>query len=112
VQLRWHHLEQTVDAVRLRKARGQKSSAPGSLRDVEQLTSIFMRLRPFFPRDFLCLFDSLALLEFLAMYDIFPTWVFGVSLEPWSAHCWLQQDSCVLDDDVEGAAGYTPVMII
>lgn len=112
LRLRWRHLEETIEVVRLRKVRGRESSAHRNLHDVEQLTSIFMRLRPFFPRDFLCLFDSLALIEFLAMYDIFPTWFFGVCLEPWGAHCWLQEGSYVLDDDVEGAAGYTPVMVI
>ena len=75
-----------------------------------ELVDIFGRLRSLFPRRYLCLFDSLALIEFLARYDLFPSWIFGVRLEPWAAHCWVQEAGHIFNEELEEAAGYTPVM--
>lgn len=63
-----------------------------------RLTHVFHSLRPLYPRPYLCLFDSLALLEFLAQWRVFPHWVFGVSVDPFEAHCWIQDDALVLCD--------------
>jgi hypothetical protein len=59
-----------------------------------------------------CLHDSLALLEFLARYDIFPDWAFGVRARPFVAHCWVQHGDIVFNDTVEHVAGYTPIMVV
>jgi hypothetical protein len=106
--LRFRSIESTVRHVRQRRA-------PECAVDVErarQLVSTFNKLRFLFPRNYLCLYDSLALLEFLASYQIFPTWVFGIRLEPWAAHCWVQTDRFVFNEGVEEAAGHTPIMAI
>jgi hypothetical protein len=111
LRLRWQRIENTVGAVAKRKARQSGGRTP----DVERarrLTAVFQQLRWLFPTHRLCLFDSLALLEFLARYDIFPTWVFGVRLEPWSAHCWIQQGPFAFNEDVEQTASYTPIMTV
>jgi hypothetical protein len=59
-----------------------------------------------------CLYDSLALLEFLARYRIYPDWVFGVQTRPFAAHCWVQQGDIVFNDTVEHVTGYSPIMIV
>jgi hypothetical protein len=56
------------------------------------------------------LFDSLALLEFLAVYRFFPRIVFGVVADPFQAHCWLQDDAVVLNDDLERLGKYQPIL--
>jgi len=111
MRLRWGHIQQTVNAVANRKLR-YSSSAPVDVNKARELTATFQTLRSLFPRDYLCLFDSLALLEFLAGFDVYPTWVFGVRLEPWGAHCWVQQGQFIFNEGVEEAASYTPIMTV
>jgi transglutaminase superfamily protein len=75
-----------------------------------QLIAIFKRLRPLFPRPYLCLFDSLALFEFLAGHGCFPHLVFGVVADPFEAHCWLQAGTLVLNDNLERTGRYKPIL--
>lgn len=77
-----------------------------------RLVAAFGRLRPFILRQAVCLFDSLALLDFLARCGQFPNWVFGVQTGPFSAHCWVQAGQTVLNDSVEQVAAYTPIMVV
>jgi hypothetical protein len=111
MRLRWGHIQHTVNAVANRKRR-RSSNAPLDVDKARELTAAFKTLRSAFPRNYLCLFDSLALLEFLASYDVYPTWVFGVRLEPWGAHCWVQEGQFIFNEGVEEAASYTPIMTI
>jgi hypothetical protein len=108
--LRWRKIEDTVMSVANRKKK--HSSEPFDAECARHLTAVFLKLRSFFPANYLCLFDSLALLEFLAKYRVFPDWVFGVRLEPWAAHCWVQYQHRTLNEDAEEAANYTPIMTI
>jgi hypothetical protein len=108
--LRFRTLEDVIAGVARRKSR--HATNPFDVPRAEKLILTFMRLRLFFPRNYLCLYDSLALIEFLAYHKLFPTWVFGIKLEPWAAHCWVQQASFILNEDVEAAAGYSPVMAV
>jgi hypothetical protein len=110
-RLMWQRLEKTIHCVEQRKR------TRGSLRafDVErarELVAVFHALRLLFPVNYLCLYDSLALVEFLASYDVFPTWVFGVKLEPWAAHCWVQEAGITFNEEVEQAATFTAIMAI
>jgi hypothetical protein len=59
-----------------------------------------------------CLHDSLAVLEFLARHQLFPSWVFGVRARPFAAHCWVQHDGFVCNDTVEHVSGYVPIMVV
>jgi Transglutaminase-like superfamily len=73
---------------------------------------VFKDLRPFYPRPYLCLFDSLALLEFLASYHSYPRIVFGVVADPFQAHCWLQDGNVLLNDDLERVGKYKPILSV
>jgi hypothetical protein len=114
VLMRLGSLERAVQRVALRKdaavARG------GRLVDLErarQCMEIFAYLRAFlFSHREECLRDSLAVLEFLAAYGIFPQWVFGVRARPFVAHCWVQHEGVVFNDTAEHAGGYTPIMVV
>jgi hypothetical protein len=59
-----------------------------------------------------CLHDSLAVLEFLARHELFPTWVFGVRARPFAAHCWVQHADIVLNDTFEHVSSYVPIMVV
>jgi hypothetical protein len=98
------------------KARIESARRPERAVEVERLhylVGVFSVLRPFFftSKD-ACLFDALALSEFLAGYDIYPHWVFAVQARPFAAHCWLQLDDVVLNDTVDHVRRYTPIMVV
>ncbi|RYZ14310.1 MAG: lasso peptide biosynthesis B2 protein [Alphaproteobacteria bacterium] len=59
-----------------------------------------------------CLYDALALLEFLALKNLYPTWVFGVQAQPFGAHCWLQSSDILLNESTEYAGQFTPIMTV
>jgi hypothetical protein len=90
----------------------------GSTHDIDlqrtvELVSAFRRLRPYaFAAKDQCLFHALALLKFLAHYNIFPTWVIAVRPTPWAAHSWLQLGNHVLDCNPEEISGYTPILAV
>lgn len=110
IRLKARPIESTVAGVAWRKARHGTSRL--DMERARRLTTIFRKLRALFPVNYLCLFDSLALIEFLARYDLFPTWVFGVRLAPWAAHCWVQHGEVAFNEDIEQAAHYTQIMAI
>jgi hypothetical protein len=105
-------LQLTVESVRLRKGHNAGSADPSEFEHTRSLVSVFDRLRLYYPRSYLCLFDSLALIHFLARFGVFPDWVFGVSADPFEAHCWVQAGNVVLNDTVERVSAFTPIMSI
>jgi hypothetical protein len=106
--LRRKSIAQIVHGVRQRKELSHRHGAGAA----EDLVRAFSVLRPIYPRDYLCLFDSLALIEFLAAHRLFPTWVFGVTSDPFMAHCWVQEGSTVVNDTVEHVAAFAPLMTV
>lgn len=111
--LRFWRFERVIRRVCRRRA---KYAAAATLPDIEQarrLVDTFYRLRVFlFASREKCLYDSLAMLEFLARYGFFPGWVFGVRALPFAAHCWVQCGDTVFNDTVEHVRGYTPIMLV
>lgn len=86
----------------------------GGMRDgeVRDLVEIFNRLRPFaFTSKEHCLFDSFALAEFLSVFGVGLSVVFGVRLRPFGAHCWVQDRDAVLNDSVDHVSCFTPIMV-
>ena len=109
-KLCWQSMHRSVRGVSARRRkRGHLPAADGG--ELGELVAVFHHLRPLYGRKYHCLFDSLALLEFLARYRCFPHWVFAVRSAPFAAHCWVQHGDCVLNDTVENVRGYTPIMV-
>jgi len=109
--LRTLPLQETVQRV---TSAAERSGDRGTFdyRKARTRIAAFNRLRPFYDRSYLCLFDSLALLLFLAKYGLFPRWTFGVQSEPFAAHCWVQAEDVVLNDTVERVQPYTPILSV
>lgn len=59
-----------------------------------------------------CLLDSLALDRWLARRGLGSQLVFGVSPEPFSAHCWLQTPEAILNDSFDHVSSFTPILAI
>lgn len=111
LKLRFYSMQRTVRSIQTRK-RLRSEQATDDLAALRELIAIFQHLRPLYGRKYLCLFDSLALLEFLAHFDFFPQWVFGVTAEPFNAHCWVQETEYVVNDSVEYVRTFTPIMAV
>jgi len=113
--LRWQPIEHAVRLVERRKLANRNVFAPAdsaTIATIVNLFTIFQTLRSYYPRPYLCLFDSLALIHFLARFGLFPQWVYGVKLEPWGAHCWVQAGDLVVNDIIDNVNGYTPIMSV
>jgi hypothetical protein len=108
--LRTKHIAEIVGKVRQRKAKAGVQAM--DIEEVRRLTAVYRRLRPWYPRKYLCLYDSLALVEFLARRGVYPTWVFAVQAQPFGAHCWVQNERLLLNEGSEYAGQFTPIMAI
>jgi hypothetical protein len=65
------------------------------------------RLVPIAPN---CLTDSLVLSAFLAARGIRSDLIFGVKLDPFAAHCWLQTEEAILNDSADIVSDFTPIL--
>jgi hypothetical protein len=112
-ELRQQPFQLTVEAVRARKSYNASTCAGATdFERARSLVSVFDRLRWYYPRSYLCLFDSLALIHFLANFQVFPDWVFGVSSDPFEAHCSVHLGGVVLNDTVERIPALIPIMCV
>lgn len=59
-----------------------------------------------------CLSDSLALLVWLGPARSAATLVFGVKLDPFAAHCWVQAGAMLLNDRVDEIARFQAVRTV
>ena len=104
-------MQRLVERVQERKARAAHRS--WDVHQARELVTAFLWLRPiFYSSREACLLDSLVLLELLARHGLFPTWVYGVKLAPFAAHCWIQQGEVVLNDTPEHTGSYIPILCV
>ena len=54
-----------------------------------------------------CLYDSMVLLEFLALHRTDATWVFGIHTGPWIPHCWVRSGKYLLNEGPWRAGRYS-----
>lgn len=59
-----------------------------------------------------CLIDALALDRILLSHGLVSTFVFGVRMAPFRAHCWLQTSSVVLTGTAAEARNFTPILVV
>lgn len=112
LELRFRTIQHVVQSV---QARHRRRTADDSLADAQvylEHVRRFHALRPIYPRKYNCLFDSLALLHYLASYGQFPTWIFGIQMSPFYAHCWVQWKDVALNETQDGVRWYSPIMTI
>ena len=110
--LRNHTLFQVVERIATLRSRRRQIFSTNSAELAEQAVHLFYRARPWYPRNYLCLFDSLALLRYLCSRQLYANWIFGVREDPFAAHCWLQYGTLILNDYLDRARVYTPIMVV
>jgi len=110
--LRFHSLHSIVSTVRRHKE-GQSGYSREALEHMVRHAIIYERLRPILlTAHEKCLFDSLALISFLAADGLFPHWVIGVKTAPFGAHSWVQAGATVLNDQHEYVRAFTPILVV
>jgi Transglutaminase-like superfamily len=110
---KWCSMERRVQILQARARRARtlpRKLPPESLRE---LAGVFLILRPLLYTAFdECLKDSEVAARFLQMGGHDPSVVFGVKLNPFGAHCWVQDQSCVVNDSHVRVSHYEPIMVI
>lgn len=82
----------------------------GTARHVDRHAGAFARLRLLVSPTGHCLPLSLALAQRCASADV--RLVFGVQLNPFAAHAWVQRDTEVLNDELHVVHAFKPVLVI
>lgn len=59
-----------------------------------------------------CLARSFALARHLTARDVACDLVFGVSMDPFAAHCWVQHDGVILNDHLDHVRTFTPILVL
>lgn len=91
------------------RRRRDRRGAPIDRNEARELVAEFAEARAYYPRRKSCLFESLALIEFLAGAGVFPGWTFGVRSDPFAAHCWVEGGGVVLNDSLETTRAFAPI---
>jgi len=97
---------------RYQRLRDGCRSNPFDESKIRELIRVFCQMRPavYAARDH-CLFDSLALADFLLRHDISTQCVFGIRMIPFEAHCWVESHGFVLNDRVEIVGRFAPLAV-
>ncbi|MEY2116474.1 MULTISPECIES: lasso peptide biosynthesis B2 protein [Rhodanobacter] len=77
-----------------------------------QASGQFARARRYAPIEPICLLDSLSMLRFLSRRGLSANIVFGVTPEPFAAHCWIQAGDMVLNETLFDTHAYTPIRLV
>jgi hypothetical protein len=112
--LKFASIERIVIRVKHRKDRYYaKGGARLDDERVNELVEIYRMLKPLCVtvKD-QCLFNSLFLIEFLACYRVYPNWYFGVRLNAFYAHCWVQDCNIIYDDFIQNTCQNQPIMAV
>ncbi|NIJ77108.1 hypothetical protein FHT08_002191 [Xanthomonas campestris] len=90
----------------------QQCSLAGLEQRLTDAAAVFRRSRVWVPVEMRCLLDSVALARFLHRRQFDAQVVFGVALDPFSAHCWVQTGDLVLNDTVGNVHAHTPIRVV
>lgn len=117
----WAACEQLLARRRLRRSpfgtlmlalEGLASRSPGVERRAHAcVAAAFAGSRLLLHRHDNCLSHSLAFHRACRRLRIDASFVIGVRLDPFSAHCWVQCGDLVLNDSVERVRHYTPIVV-
>lgn len=111
IRLRVTTLESILeDYVRIEEVAGTPARCTAdSTAQLLTASAAFRSARLFVPVKMRCLIDSIALTRFLRRRRLRTRLVFGVALDPFSAHCWVQARDLVLNDTVGNVRCHTAI---
>lgn len=110
ILLRTRRLSDILEMVRTRRnrRRGARDAHHATVRDINAAFDATNLIFPPFGR---CLPRSLAFVLVCNDLNIWPSLVIGVRTNPFVAHCWVQQEHEILQDDSGEAARFTPILV-
>lgn len=89
-----------------------RSPRDASERNIIEAAAVFRRVRLYIPIGMRCLVDSVAMARFLRRRGLRTRVVFGVAVDPFSAHCWVQAGDLVLNDTLGNVTSHTPIRVV
>lgn len=101
---RW--LERALDDL----AAAKQSCADVARQDLNATIEEYEVRRIWWPRKFVCLFDTLALAAFLRRRGHACDVVFGAKGRPFAAHCWAESEGRVLAEDAHFCSGFSEMV--
>lgn len=104
--------ERIAAAVESLRAAKSRIAVPGADRPTAAIASRFASCRWAIPVTPRCLIDALALDRILLSRGLVASMVFGVQLDPFRAHCWLQTPDRVLTGTAAEARAFTPILVV
>lgn len=107
-------IEYTVNRVKNRKEHFYaRDGHEADYERINELVEVYKILKPLFVTvKNECLFNSLFLIEFLSCYRVYPSWYFGVHLNDFYAHAWVQDGNTIYDDSIVSTSQNQPVMVV
>lgn len=115
-QLRTRSLKAILDELaayrRKRTLPLDSTSSPRDEQHVLDAAAEFRRARLYVPIDTCCLLDSIAMVTYLAKRRLYASIIFGVTGEPFSAHCWVQLGEMVLNDTLGHVDAHTRILVV
>ena len=106
--LRRRTFARTVEWTVAKKAQARRTPN----RSVGDLLNAFRDARPWFPTKPICRLDALALFLFLNERGHVADLVFGVRLQPFQAHCWVQLGDRAVNEAADRVRQFTPILTI
>lgn len=89
-----------------------KRSGPRAELAITRLAHAFASSERFVSSRDRCLARSLALRLLARTKGLDVQLVVGVRTEPFAAHCWVERDGCVLNDELDVVAQFTPLLSV
>lgn len=105
-------LHKVLDSMHAHRSKyGRQIHTDTSMVALIEYARMFRHLRLYVPIEPRCLLDSIALVRFLARRNLYSNLVFGVTGDPFSAHCWVQSGPVVLNDTIGNVQAYQPIRV-
>lgn len=92
-------------------AKPARTSSDAERERRDRAVTVFIEARRAVPVKPSCLYDSLALRQFLRWRRVHADLVIGAKLDPFGAHCWIQDGTMVLNDTLAAARGFAPILV-
>jgi hypothetical protein len=108
--LRTASLERILAAIERRKR--SVAHIPQDPEKAGGVAYAFSCITPFFPVDDRCLSISLALMMAMIERRLPATLVIGVRTAPFSAHCWIQIEDALVNDEPDVVRSFSPILAI
>jgi hypothetical protein len=111
--LKHRPIKDVVGSIARLRAKRRASPSDPDITRLRSLVTVFSYLRPLlYTAHDACLLDSLTLLHFMAGYGLYPRWIFAVRTNPFLAHCWVQQDDLVFNDQLDYIRRFSPILVV